>query len=118
MDEKEPKELLVGGLRSLKTEVIKCHKDNEKQMRDREIIKGLKKDYFDFFKWALDLDEEESILHHEIAKKWKELHPNLPVPRAALLEQENAPYGQMIFIMDAYPLYLKYKEWDAAGLPI
>ncbi len=114
---KELLESLVDALRAVKKEAQKsfCRQESD----DKKIMLALKKDYIGFFEWALGLEEDKGLAYDEMAPKWKELHPDLEIPRVITFKE--GPQSSMVlqlFIMDAYPLYLKYKEWDAAGYPL
>jgi hypothetical protein len=77
---------------------------------DQEIIDSMKKDYEDCFEWALGLKDNEKLDVSGSKKIWEALHPTLPVPRVCLVSPEKLGSGYtMLFLMDAYPLYLKSK---------
>jgi hypothetical protein len=87
-------------------------KDDETESNDddQEIIDSMKKDYESCFEWALNLKENEKVDISGSKKIWEALHPTLPVPRVCLVPPEKIGYGySMLFLMDAYPLYLKSK---------
>lgn len=115
MDKKEMKEVLFNlleALLALRKEIEEARCDEEVDPytpSERRLIVELKKDYNGFFKWALDLEDGDGICHCDLAPKWKELHPDLPVPRVALLKEDPSK-NFMLFLMDGYPLYLKHKE--------
>ena len=114
MSEQEVKEVLLdlmGALLNLRKELKKQNtedEDDEDDQTQRKLKKALKKDFHGFFKWALDMNPEDSIRHNQVAPRWRELHPDLPIPRSALLKKD-CDAGFSLFVMDAYPLYLMHQ---------
>jgi hypothetical protein len=117
MKEDECKEVLIdlmGALIGLRTQLKKRaeKKDEDEDVedhKDRKLKEEIRKDFNGFFRWSLDLDPDDRIKHSELVTKWKELHPDLPVPRSALMKYDCDP-SFALFIMDGYPLYLKHRE--------
>lgn len=47
----------------------------------------------------------------EAEKTWKKAHPDLPVPRVCFMKNKVDHYTfTMLFLMDAYPLYVEHKK--------
>lgn len=72
---------------------------------------SLKKDYDAFFIWCVGEDFENVGNWKKALKKWKQLHPNLSIPRVFLTE-ESLPQDlvSLGLFIDAYPLYLNEEK--------
>jgi hypothetical protein len=108
---KENVEFAESLLKTLK-DLIELREESKEQEQDdtdeKEILKSLKDDYDAFFKWALNLEDNESLCAENAKKRWKELHPNLPLPRVCYVEEKLVGNSfTLLFIMDAFSLYLK-----------
>lgn len=115
MNEKEILLELLSSLMDLRKSLKKRQAEKEEDKHspmERKLVEDLKKDYIGFFTWALGLKAyDEGINHDEVTSKWKELHPELEVPRVALLrEQPDSNLAIQLLIMDGYHLYLKHIE--------
>jgi hypothetical protein len=82
--------------------------ETESDSDEQKILDSMKKDYEDCFEWALNLKDHEKLDVGASKHLWEALHPTLPVPRVCLVSPEKLGSGYtMLFLMDAYPLYLK-----------
>ena len=73
----------------------------------KKITQEIEKEYKNFLTWAIG--EEIFIGEKKDAlKRWKQLHPNLPIPRGLQINLTFENKEEIIMLMlDAYPLYLK-----------
>ncbi len=107
------KELLIDLLKSLLELVEENNEELKEEIYERRLEVEIKRDFNDFFKWALGLDDLEGIDIKKTKERWKELHPDLPVPRVCSLEIPptlKIHLATFFFIMDAHIHYLKEKE--------
>jgi len=80
------------------------------QDQEDEIVASLHEDYNAFFTWAIgdESDKKDKYSKEEMCKKWKRMHPGLPLPRVF---QTEADLGKCLstvcLFMDAYPLFLQ-----------
>lgn len=85
--------------------------EKEETSKEGEILNDLKNDFTSCFKWALNLEHKEKVDAEEGKKIWERLHPDLPIPRVCLCEAGSIGHSfTMLFLMDAYPHYLKHKN--------
>jgi hypothetical protein len=77
---------------------------------EHKLIDSLKKDYNDFFFWALG-EKKETIKKNEMSKIWEKIHPGLPLPRIFQIKTDlGKGLATVCFFMDAYPLYLANED--------
>lgn len=83
-----------------------CDEEDEDEETECPIMVSMEKDYKDFMKWAFGCEEgEEGII--KAKRRWKKLHPDLPIPRVMLTDERlGSGMGTVCLFMDAYPLYL------------
>jgi len=88
----------------------RCEEDEDEDEDECPEIQSLQKDYTACMTWAFG-GESAKYSSKRAKKLWKNLHPDIPVPRILKSEVELNPHMSTIcLIMDIYPYYLKSKQ--------
>jgi len=86
-------------------------KEEEEEDKDHEceIEAALKNEYMDIISWAFGKDFEGDTKGGSI-EKWKNLHPDLPIPRVLKSKTEHPLSNTLGMLIDVVPLYNQHKK--------
>lgn len=83
--------------------------ESENEDEDEDCVKSLMNDYHAIMKWCFGKKYDKQTKTQSL-NKWKELHPNLPIPRTLLSDKINPLAHVTCLFIDVVPLYYEYKK--------
>lgn len=107
----EKLEEILNHLKKIKSLQDSTCKECCEEEEECEIFVELKQEYADIMKWSFGITEPTTFTPKNAIKKWKQLHPDLPIPRILQSsEVENSAQTIVFLILDICPLYRAAKK--------